>query len=122
MSYSQHLLHRRSVLTRCDDSTSYWAISPDISTVSHNWAVPCSADHLRSLYSLERRVVQLELVAPGSGGPHPLVAPERTESVGHEGKQLLVVPQTLAAGQDGTSVHLNATTALLEQDALHHFY
>lgn len=85
---------------------SYWAISPDISTVSHNWAALCNVGHLRSLYSLECRVIQLKLVTSGRGCSHPLVGPKRAEGVSHEGRQLLVVPQTLTAGQDGAGVHL----------------
>ena len=105
MSYSQHLLHCCFVLIRL---TTHFllAISPDISTVSHNWAVLSSMDHLRLFYSLECRVVQLKLVTSGRGCSHAMVGPECTESVSHERKQLLVVPQTLTAGQDGAGVHL----------------
>lgn len=61
---------------------------------------------LRSLHSLKCRVVQLILMSPGCSCSHPLIGPKCTESVSHEGEQLLVLPQTLAAGEDGARVHL----------------
>lgn len=53
--------------------------------------------HVR--YSLERGVIQLELVAPGSCSSHTLVGPESTERQGHKRQQLPVLPETLATGQ-----------------------
>lgn len=53
--------------------------------------------HVR--YSLERGVVELELVAPGSCSSHTLVGPESTERQGHKRQQLPVLPETLATGQ-----------------------
>lgn len=63
----------------------------------------------RSVHSLKRRVIQAELAASGRRRPHPVVGPQRTERVGHEGQQLPVVVQTPGAGQDGARVRLDGT-------------
>lgn len=89
--------------------TYYWAISLDIFTVNCNWVALSSVDHLRSFYSLKCRVVQLKLVSSGCCCTNSLVSPKGTESVSHERKQVLVISYTLAAGQEGTGVHLSET-------------
>ncbi|TNN72681.1 hypothetical protein EYF80_017130 [Liparis tanakae] len=54
----------------------------------------------------ENIVVQLKLVTSGCGCSDPLVGPKRTHGMRHKREQFLVVPQTLTAGQDGASTHL----------------
>ena len=72
------------------------------------WCVKigCSCTLRSFFYSLECRVVQLKLVTPGRGSSDALVGPEGAESMRQERKQLLVVPKTLSAGQDGAGMHL----------------
>lgn len=60
----------------------------------------------RTPNSLERRVVELVLVAAGDRRPHALVGPQAGESVAQEGKQHLILIKAAAAGQDRVGVNL----------------
>lgn len=55
---------------------------------------------------LERRVVELVLVASGDRRPHALVGPQAGEGVAQEGKQHLILVEAAAAGQDRVGVNL----------------
>lgn len=59
-----------------------------------------------NLNLLERRVVELILIAAGGRHPHALVCPQAGEGVAHEGKQHLVLVKAAAAGQDRVGMNL----------------
>lgn len=80
--------------------------TPVFALISDNWSTLSSIKELKPFYSLERRVIQFKLIASSCSRSHPMVGPESTESVGHKGEQLLVIAQTLTAGQDRPGMDL----------------